>query len=134
MHRIPAPPITIYDGGDLEVFPDVGTACASLESYDVDDLELFDSQGRRLQAQMHGPAVTGMQVVSDSYPVPDDLRAILRTFIIRVGPDAVGISNPETASLHEALESVLQFFQSGSTERADRVSWLTGLWKLPHGR
>jgi len=112
MARSPSAPITVYDNGDLKVYPDVASACADLEVYDIDDLTIFDGQGYRLRVETHGQSVTGMSIAADIAPAASDLEAKLKAFISQVGPDRVGLPDVEAASLSSALEALLRFFQS----------------------
>jgi hypothetical protein len=109
----PRPPITIDDNGDLEVYEDVGSACADCEVYDVHKLGAFDSHGVRLHFVTPGYQVVDL-VITDGEPVPGDLATRLRGFIRRVGPDRVGLRGFESEPLAILLEALLAFFRDGS--------------------
>lgn len=113
--QLPTPPITIDEGGDIQVYPSVASACSDLESIDV--LEgiycAFDSRGNILQIHTSGHHVTGMSLIPGEFPDPDGLSRRLRSFIAVVGPDLVGLVDYEHAPLPALLDALLDFARRG---------------------
>lgn len=115
MSREPSPPITVYDNGDLEVYPDLESARAALEVYDLDDLWLADRHGYSLRAETRGYDVTALVLDDTADPMPQELADRLRAFIERVGPQRVGLTGVGEAPIEMLLSALLRFF-SGPPE------------------
>lgn len=109
----PRPPITLHDDVDLDVFADVATAVHDLEPADDEPRAAFDSLGRALKIIDDGSWPVDLIVAAGVEPRPDELTSQLRAAVRRIGPDRVGIPEPESASLDELLEGVLHF-QTGT--------------------
>ena len=115
MERLPSPPITVDENGDLVVYPSVQAACRELEVYDVETYEVFDSLGYRLRIKTHGYAVIDMRVDDHALPEPVELERRLRRHVARVGPARVGIPDLDRAPLPSVLETLVRFHNAAGS-------------------
>jgi hypothetical protein len=108
--RWAVPPIIADDNGDITMFPTVADAEQDVEAIDVVDgaYEFFDSAGSRLAATAIG---TRVQIARDpqAIPNPDELDARLRNYVVRVGPQRVGVDEPDSATLPVLVDALLRF-------------------------
>ncbi|GAB3309578.1 hypothetical protein EK0264_08815 [Epidermidibacterium keratini] len=104
----PTPPITVDDSGDVSVYPDVESACARIEVFDLPELWIVDSRGRRLRAEVEGYDVIGLAIEADLPPMPGELAARLRAFIERAGPARLGLSDVAETRTEELLAAMLR--------------------------
>lgn len=106
------PPIVIDDHGDISLFPTLADAARELEAIDVVEsvYEAFDSNGRRLSLAV-SEGLVRIWLDPQSVSEPDELLRRLRYFIMRVGPDRIGLDNAETVSLDAAVRALARFFR-----------------------
>ncbi|MDX6257642.1 MAG: hypothetical protein QOJ11_3976 [Frankiales bacterium] len=72
------PPFFSSDRGDIDVHDSVQAMASSVEVYDLEGSEFFDSQGRRLVATADGYAV--QLAVGDGAAEPQRLDLLLRSY------------------------------------------------------
>jgi hypothetical protein len=126
----PAPPITIDDHGDVEVYGDVQSACLDLEVYDIAVLAAYDRHGRPLRFVTQGYRITDMTVRAGADPEPTLLADILRTFIARVGADRIGMPEFESAELDDLLDGLLRFFRNAEPPATGVAGWILATRRL----
>ena len=104
------PPIAIDGDGELKVYSTLREARSAMEPYDVDDglYEAFDSAGYPLRISTLGLLVV-MDLPADSTPDPDELARRLRSHISDIGPDRVGITDLDSASVPTMLAALQSF-------------------------
>ncbi len=109
----PQAPITVDENGDIEVYATVEAACSDLEAIDVlaGEYEAFDSRGFRLRIDTLGQEASGMRIVPEASPAPEELTRRLRRFITRVGPERVEFDEFESAPVPELLDALLKFYR-----------------------
>ncbi|MPZ96282.1 MAG: hypothetical protein GEU96_15560 [Propionibacteriales bacterium] len=113
MLQTEVPPIVTDEDGDINIYPSADEAQRDMEAIDVRDgvYMVFDSKGNRLAVTTEGEAVR-IEIDPTSSTDPDDLARRLRQFILRVGPERVGLADPENAGLQELVDSVAAFLGS----------------------
>lgn len=90
-----SPPIFVAEGNDLAVFETVERAERQVESPDVDDYKVFDSEGLRLRflrrteptgRWIKSVAIEPVQLVpAEESPSREELRALLLRCLVGVG-------------------------------------------------
>lgn len=79
------PPILVFEGWDLHLYDSISDAELDLEAIDIEDgiYEIYDSEGRILEATTEGQTVRLVEAVTD-HGSPPPLRGRLIEFLIRV--------------------------------------------------
>jgi hypothetical protein len=72
------PPFICSYDGDIDVYESVPAMAASVEAYDLNRTEFFDSHGRRLDATAAGYAV--QLAAAAGPPEPERLEQLLRSY------------------------------------------------------
>lgn len=86
---LPAPPVFVVDGHDIELYPDAESAAAEIEGYDAANLEYWGADGTVFDARVEGPEWGRVSL----HVTPENrLDELLR--LLRAEATARGISLP----------------------------------------
>ena len=113
MSRTPLPPIVTDENGDIMVYLTVEAAEQYVEAIDVCDgaYDFFDSTGTQLAATTDGNRVR-ISIDAGAKPVPEELTAILRRYVLRVGPERIGIDDPTSTGLPALIDALKHFLNA----------------------
>ena len=106
-------PFIVVEGRDVSMFPSLADLTGWVEATDVRDgiYQAFDAQGRviELAAKSDVSAVTAKA----GEPAIERLRSLLIDYVVWVGPERVGVTDPEITTLDLAtLVKAIWAFQS----------------------
>ena len=108
------PPIIVAEGWDVQFYPTVDAAANDLEAIDVREgvYDVYDSLGTRLAGVVDERLGT-VNIVLPLTPTvaPQELAERLSGFVVRVGPERVGLPEPAGATLPELVSALGSFFK-----------------------
>jgi len=112
-------PVILVEGWDVEFSPTVSAAADDLEAIDEREgiFDFYDSLGTRLVGVADERLGT-VNIVLPPSPtvVPQELAERLIGSVVRVGPERVGLPEPDGASLPELVSALGSFFKVRSVE------------------
>jgi len=106
-------PILVDEGGDITLYWSVDSAALAMEAADViaGEYDVFDSRGLRL-AVLANNSQAPVEINATDLRDELGLARRLRRFIVRVGPNRVGVSDPEAVELDELVSALARFLGS----------------------